>query len=134
MYHSSTIHSIVDFERIKVVSDFLSQSKANRQTSNLNKSASTDRALPFSLISNTLEGRDTLRLVLLNNTATQSQHIIAVHLLHCSSPALLSHLKRLYHFQSLEDRHKEQALFKGPIVEPSEIIQLVNLAPDLVSQ
>ena len=43
-------------------------------------------------------------------------------------------LKGLYHFQSLEDRHKEQALFKGPIVEPSEIIQLVNLAPDLVSQ
>lgn len=42
--------------------------------------------------------------------------------------------KELYHFHSLEDRHKEQELFKGSIVEPSEIIQLANLAPDLVSQ
>lgn len=122
--------------RIKVVTDFLSQSRDfNRQTSNLNKSASTDCAVePCSLISNTLEGQDTLRLVLLNNTATQSQHIIAVYLLHCSSPCVTLSFKKLYHFQSLEDRHKEQALFKGPIVEPSEIIQLVNLAPDLVSQ
>lgn len=93
MCHSSTIHSIhciVYFERIKVVTDFLSQSSDfSRQTSNLNKSASTDSAVkPFSLISNTLEGQDTLRLVLLNNTATQSQHIIAVHLAYSTAAAL----------------------------------------------
>lgn len=49
-------------------------------------------------------------------------------------PCRTTSLWRLNHFQSLEDRHKEQALFKGLIVEPGEIIQLVNLAPDLVSQ
>lgn len=52
----------------------------------------------------------------------------------CGCTFAVFSFKELYHFHSLEDGHKEQELFKGSIVEPSEIIQLANLAPDLVIQ
>ena len=94
----------------------------NRRTSNLNKSVPTDCAVkPFSLISNTLEGQDTLWLVLFNNTATQSRHIIAVHSLHCSSPALLFHLKGCTTFSHSRTDTKSRRFSKGPLWSPVKL-------------
>lgn len=76
---------------------------------------------PFSLISNTLEGQDTLLLVPLNNTPTQSRHIIAVHLLHCSSPALLFDLKGCSTFSHSRTDTKSRRFSKGPLWNPVKL-------------